>query len=238
MSSERRLNVAIFGKHPGFGDFLSGGELPNGAIQTIMDWITLTLGGWRETVGPDWQAMFDAAPALRFWIGAGPANGTPLRGVAFPSRDRSGRRFPLIITQAPAGVAPVANSEQSFFQAAEEELVSLRNADRFEPREVAARLTDGLPAPDDQASANGAAFWATNPSRPPEDLLSELAGTDFSHAQAGRSYWWFAAQPDRDLPSGLLAGPGLPGPAEMGWLLAGGRQRPQPTETTPDEADA
>lgn len=232
MPSERGLSVAIFGKHPGFGDFLSAGELPGGGTQLLMDWISMTLGGWRETAGPDWQAIFDNAPALRFWVGAGPANGAALRGVALPSRDRTGRRFPLIVAQGPAGAAPVADHDQAFFERAETELRTLYQSERFDPREVAAQLAGTLPQANGHDAANGAAFWATNPSRPPEEILSELSATDFAHAQAGRSYWWFAAVPDRGLPSGMLAGPGLPGPAEIGWLLSGGRvvqtQSPEP----------
>ena len=236
MPAERRLNLAIFGKHPGFGDFLSAGELPGGGTQLLMDWITLTLGGWRETAGPDWQPIFDAAPALRFWIGAGPGNGAALQGVALPSRDRTGRRFPLIVAQGAAGPAPVADTDQSFYEAAEAELLSLRQLDRFDPRETAALLAAALHQPREAHAATGAAFWATNPTRSPQDLLAELAGADFSHAQAGRSYWWFAARPEQGLPSGLLAGPGLPGPAEMGWLLSGGRP---PVQTpAPHEAEA
>ena len=236
MPPERRLNVAIFGKHPGFGDFLSAGDLPGGGTQLLLDWITLTLGGWRETAGPDWQSAFDNAPALRFWVGAGPGNGAPLQGVAIPSRDRTGRRFPLIVAQGPAGPAPVAESAQTFYDIAEAELLALSQLDRFEPREAATRLTAALPPPVEAHPANGAAFWATNPSRTPQELLAELAGADFSHAQAGRSYWWFAARPELGLPSGLLAGPGLPGPSEMGWLLSGGRvPRHNPA---PDEAEA
>lgn len=199
-----------------------------------MDWITLSLGGWREQAGPDWQTIFDNAPALRFWIGGGASGAEALRGVAIPSRDRTGRRFPLIVAQGPAGPAPVADPDQQFHDAAEAELLRLRNADRFEPRELAARLAAELPGASQPHPANGAAFWATNPARSPQELLVELAGADFSHAQAGRSYWWFGAQPEAGLPSGLLAGPGLPGPAEIGWLLSGGR--PQQAEAQANEA--
>lgn len=236
MPAERRLNVAIFGKHPGFGDFISAGELPGGGTQLLLDWIALTLGNWRETAGPDWQQIFDAAPALRFWVGAGPAGGAAIQGVAAPSRDRSGRRFPLIVAQGPAGPAPVADVAQDFYESAEAELNSVLQQQHFDPREAAARLAAALPAPTEPHPANGAAFWATNQTRTPQDLLSELSGADFSHAQAGRSYWWFAAQPQRGLPSGLLAGPGMPGPSEVGWLLSGGHDTTQAAAA--DEAEA
>ncbi|MFV0294349.1 MAG: type VI secretion system-associated protein TagF [Paracoccus sp. (in: a-proteobacteria)] len=228
MSAERRLSTAVFGKHPGFGDFLSAGDLPANGIQLIMDLLADRFGIWREAAGPDWQAIFDAAPALRFWIGAGPGRGASLRGVAAPSQDRSGRRYPLIIAQGPAGTAPVSDPDQTFYEATETELIRLATTERFNPRDIADQLSSNLPVPDDSGTISGAGFWAANPSRPPQELLAELAATDFVHAQAGRSYWWFAARPEHGLPSGMLASAGLPGPAEIGWLLSGGRTHGQP----------
>lgn len=230
MPAERRLNLAIFGKHPGFGDFLSAGELPGGGTQLLMDWITLTLGGWREMAGPDWQPIFDAAPALRFWIGAGPGNGAALQGVALPSRDRTGRRFPLIVAQATGGPSPVVASDQTFYDQTLAELRALAQVDRFDPREVAAALASHLPAPAEDHVIPGASFWATNATRPPQEFLAELGGTDYAHAQAGRSYWWFAADEQPGQQSGLMTCAGWPGPAEMGWLLVAGQVQPPADE--------
>ena len=82
MSAERRLiATAVFGKHPGFGDFLAAGELPAESASRVMDWLAQALGAWRDGMGADWQATFDRAPALRFWIGAGLTGGAALRGV-------------------------------------------------------------------------------------------------------------------------------------------------------------
>ncbi|MFV0410672.1 MAG: type VI secretion system-associated protein TagF [Paracoccus sp. (in: a-proteobacteria)] len=217
------MNTAVFGKHPGFGDFLSAGDLPANGIQLIMDLLADRFGIWREGAGPDWQLIFDTAPALRFWIGAEPGRGAALRGVAMSSRDRTGRRYPLIIAQGPAGPAPVSDSDQSFYEAAESLLEQLIAQDHFDPRETASSLESALPQPLDSDAVTGAGFWAANPSRPPQELLQELAATDFVHAQAGRSYWWFAARPETGLPSGMLVCAGLPNAAEIGWLLSGAR---------------
>lgn len=240
MPAERRLSVtAVFGKHPGFGDFLAAGELPTESASRVMDWLAQTLGGWRDSAGPDWQAGFDRAPALRFWIGAGLSGGVALRGVMIPSRDRSGRRFPLIVAQATAGAAPVIDADQAFFDQAEGELRAMASVDRFEPREVAAALSQTLPAPADGQPVQGASFWATNATRPPQDMLAELAATDYAHAQAGRSYWWFAADEQAGQQSGILACAAWPGPAEMGWLLVAGRPQSAPAPApSPDEAQA
>ncbi|MDO5604975.1 MAG: type VI secretion system-associated protein TagF [Paracoccus sp. (in: a-proteobacteria)] len=235
MSAERQLSLALFGKHPGFGDFLAGGELPNAALQPLLEWFANTLGAWRDMAGPDWQAVFDAAPALHFWIGAVPGGGAGLRGVAVPSRDRTGRRFPLVIAQSPAGLAPVTDPDQAFYEQAVQALAGLLAEEHFDARETATRLAATLPAAVSPDPALGSDFWGTNPTRAAADLLAELAATDQAHAQAGRSYWWFAAD-GAGRPAGLLAVAGLPGAAEMGWLLVSGQPPATATDTAPEDA--
>ncbi|NHF73853.1 type VI secretion system-associated protein TagF [Paracoccus xiamenensis] len=236
MSAERRLiATAVFGKHPGFGDFLAAGELPAEGVSRIMDWLAQVLGAWREAAGPDWQAGFDRAPGLRFWIGAGLTGGTALRGALIPSRDRSGRRFPLVVAQATGGGAPVVDADQDFYTQADAELRALAQVDRFDPREVAGAFASQLPIPVDDGVVPGASFWATNATRAPREFLAELAATDYAHAQAGRSYWWFAADEQTGQQSGLMACAGWPGQHEMGWLLAGGRVK---SAAAADEAQA
>ncbi|MFD1795523.1 type VI secretion system-associated protein TagF [Paracoccus aurantiacus] len=244
MSAERQLNAAaLFGKHQAFGDFVIAGTLPGEASGQIMDWLAQVLGGWRDGAGDGWQASFDNAPALRFWIGAQLSNGTALRGVLIPSRDRSGRRFPLAIAQATHGVAPVTDSDQGFHEHAEAALRDLAGAERFDPREAASDLIAALPQPADLPGAGGASFWALNPNRSAQELLAELQTTDIAHAQAARSYWWFAADERAATPSGLLACAGWPGPAEIGWLLGRGNSTQAEieaavTSATADEAKA
>lgn len=231
MSAERRLiATAVFGKHPGFGDFLAAGELPAESASRVMDWLAQALGAWRDGMGADWQATFDRAPALRFWIGAGLTGGAALRGVMIPSRDRTGRRFPLIVAQATGGPSPVVTSDQTFYDQTLAELRALAQVDRFDPREVAAALASHLPAPAEDHVIPGASFWATNATRPPQEFLAELGGTDYAHAQAGRSYWWFAADEQPGQQSGLMTCAGWPGPAEMGWLLVAGQVQPPADE--------
>ena len=233
MSAEHRLTTAglgLFGKHPGFGDFITAGDLPD-AAGLVMDWLAATLGGWRDAAGPDWQALFDRAPALRFWIGpalvshapAQGAAGAALRGILAPSRDRSGRRFPLGIVQSPAGPTPLDAPDQAFHDRAEALLANLTAAEIFEPREAAAEIAAALPAPAnaDDGQHYGGSFWALNPSLPPAALLAELGEADRLHAQATRSYWWFASD-GQGMPGGVLALTGWPDAAGLGWLLARG----------------
>lgn len=237
MPAERGLNQSgIFGKHPGFGDFLSAGELSADGPRQIIDWLANILGIWREGAGADWQHIFDQGPPLHFWIGAGLLNGQGLRGTLIPSRDKTGRRFPLVVAQGPAGPAPFVEPDQQFYDLAAAELQRLRETSHFEPRETAAHLTATLPPAPDVAQPTGASFWATNPSHTPQDLLNELAGTEMAHAQAARSYWWFAHS--ETTPSGLLACPGWPGAAEIGWLLGAGRGHGQQSGAAANEAPA
>ncbi len=215
MSAEHRLEggAGLYGKHPAFGDFISAG-LGEG-WRSFADWAEAALGGWREVAGPDWQARFDASPPLCFWIGPALA-GQALRGAWIPSRDRTGRRFPLVVAQV-GGAPPVLDPDGQFHQAALAALVRLAALPGFEPREA----VTGLELPPAQDIAPGwPTFWAVNPQMAPLDLMAQLAATDHAHATAARSYWWFAG-PDGDH-GGVLACQGWPGPAELGWLIAGG----------------
>lgn len=223
MSAEHRLSAAdagVYGKHPAFGDFIAAG-LPDGVFARLGDWLQAVLGEWRAQAGADWQAEFDAAPVLAFWIGGAlSGGGLPLRGVWTASRDRAGRRFPLLVLQA-GGAAPVADPAQDFHLAAAGAMAALLRAEAFDPRQMAQRLHGDLPAPADLAQPDWPTFWARNAALGASDLLAQLAQTDHAHAAAGRSYWWFAA--GQQGPSGLLACQGWPNASEMGWLIAGGQ---------------
>ncbi|CAM3061424.1 type VI secretion-associated protein, BMA_A0400 family [Paracoccus aminovorans] len=221
MPAEHRLSAGaagLYGKHPGFGDFISAGLAE--AWPAFADWAQASLGLWRDAAGPDWQARFDAAPVVGFWIGPALIGaGQALRGVMAPSRDRSGRRFPLALAQA-GGTPPVLDTAQDFHRAAGQALAALLAADGFEPREAAQALdlpAPGTPAPD------WPGFWAGNPALPPQQLLGQLAVADHAHATAARSYWWFGE--GEAGPSGVLCCQGWPTPAELGWLIAHGAAR-------------
>ena len=215
MSAEHRLEggAGLYGKHPAFGDFISAG-LGEG-WRGFADWAEAALGGWREGAGPDWQARFDAAPPLCFWIGPALA-GQALRGAWIPSRDRTGRRFPLVVAQQ-GGAPPVLDRAPQFYAAALAALKGLAAEPAFDPREAASGLD--LP-PAQETPPAWPTFWAVNPQLSPLELLERLAATDHAHAAAARSYWWFSG-PEGDH-AGLLACQGWPGPDELGWLIAGG----------------
>lgn len=223
MSAEHRLNVTgIYGKHPGFGDFIAAG-LPDSCLNPLGDWMQAALGEWRAQVGESWQSRFDRSPRLNFWVGPALIGGEALRGVWIPSRDKTGRRFPLIVGQSTNGPAPVMDSSQEFYLAASAVLSALVDSGGFDPRDVAGRLQSELPAQAPVVEQPGwPTFWAHNPELGPEPLLNNLRSADHAHAVTARSYWWFADESSGA--SGVLGCQGLPGLSELDWLLAGGRQ--------------
>ena len=87
--------TGIYGKHPGFGDFISAG-LPALAESHMVPWWTALLSDTRDWLGDAWEPVWDNAQPIRFWIGGAVWGGPHLRGVARASRDKVGRRFPLL----------------------------------------------------------------------------------------------------------------------------------------------
>lgn len=216
----------IYGKHPGFGDFISAG-LPGLAESHLVPWLTDCLAETRDGLGESWAPVWDAALPVRFWIGGAIWGGPHLRGVARPSRDKIGRRFPLIAVAETAAAPPMLRPDQGFYQGAEAELA----ADLPAPADLHGWLA--ALAEEDSADAAAATFWAANPALGVGDLLAQLEPTDRLRAAAARSYWWTEAGGDRA--SAVLACDGLPRAGELAWLLAG---VPAGTMTPAQVADA
>lgn len=227
------MAVALIGKHPGVGDFITAGTLSPDLMRGILDWLAATLGNWREGTGPAWEVAFDAAPALMFWVGPEHAAGQSLRGAMIPSRDRTGRRFPLMLVQSPAGPGPFARHDPGFDQAASAELARLAGMPTLDARAEVEAIAAVLPRPgEDDGAPVSTTFWALNPTLGPGELMADLAMTEAHHAQAGRSVWWFAAEGQ---PTGLLSCANWPEAVQMGWLLSGGRMVPAAGATSSPE---
>lgn len=223
--------AGLFGKHPAFGDFIAAGDLSADLMRGATEWLASTLTAWRDAVGPGWEQVFETAPPLRFWVGPAIAGGRSLRGVLAPSRDRTGRRFPLVLAQAPGGAGPFADADAAFYDSAAAALNRLAAQADLDPRAEAAGLAASLPSPETAPEVHSACFWALNPALDPPALFADLAATEQLHAQAGRSYWWFAGAG-----TGMLACPGWPDPGQFGWLLARGQGQPQHDPQHDDEA--
>ncbi|AUH33522.1 type VI secretion system-associated protein TagF [Paracoccus tegillarcae] len=207
----------IYGKHPGFGDFISAG-LPALAESHMVPWWTELLSATRDWMGDGWDAAWDTALPIRFWIGGAIWGGAHLRGVARASHDKVGRRFPLIAVAETAGSPPMLESDQGFYRAVEMELAAdLPSAEDLRGRLAARTGQANAAGPVDAAVS--ATFWAANPALDVAELLTQLDVTDRVRAVGARSYWWVAAGENRA--SAVLACDGLPQPGEMAWLLAG-----------------
>jgi type VI secretion system protein ImpM len=211
--------VGIMGKHPGFGDFVAHG-LSEATRQGLDTWLTSCLPPLRDRLGDGWEAFWDNAPVLRFWIGRALA-GRTLAGVLRTSQDKVGRRFPLILVAEGVAVSPpVIAPDQAFFEALEAQLDCMVAGDG------ASSLLDGFdpaltPPPEDEAIlAEGPTVWAHRSDGDLAALLAAATPVDHARAATGRSYWWTPR--GRSGATVWLAQPGMPGADAMGWLLGGG----------------
>lgn len=90
------INIGLFGKTPTEADFVrfNAGSPPARAYD---EWMNASLSEMRRGGGGEWEAVFDAAAPLSF---VGRPSGDPrlvLAGHIRPSRDQSGRRYPLTV---------------------------------------------------------------------------------------------------------------------------------------------
>lgn len=230
MSPEHRLTegapqpVAVFGKHPGHGDFLSLG-FPEAPARRISDWLGESLGEVRELLGPIWDGLVHYQTGLRFWLGAQIGEGVAWRGVMRMSADKVGRHYPLMIAQpCSAESMPLLMPAQDFYQTAEASLTSLLEQAVLSQPETTAGLSlrlGGFEGAAQGAGGHDDMFWAMKPQDgDAAELLGEVAATDLICGATARSYWWFTHPVNGQ--SGVLACQGLPDPQAMSWLLSGG----------------
>lgn len=225
MPAEHQLiapsDAALFGKHPGHGDFISAG-MPDDFERVLSEWLGATLGEVRDALGNQWEAVQSGSVALRFWIGGALADGRPWRGALRLSGDKVGRRYPLMAMQATTpDTLPTVAVDQAFYQTAESALSAMLGEASLNPAEALrgvaelfARHPNGTEATSDHM------FWAAKQAANVEQLCAEVALTDLVAAASGRSYWWFENRfADQ---SGILACYGLPGAQALGWLIGGG----------------
>lgn len=214
------FGVGIMGKHPSYGDFLSHGvsEQTRAGLDA---WLNTSLAPLKDRAGQNWEAAWDNAPMLRFWVGKALA-GRTLAGVFMPSRDRVGRRFPLILMVEGTTLSPpVIDPSQDLYKMLEAHLLTLQ------PGQDAASLIEGLDSttlpvepetPEEQR--HGPLIWAHHPEGDLEALLQAASPVDHMRAATTRSYWW---TPPRAGQSAAiwLAQTGMPDTDSMAWLLAG-----------------
>ncbi|MFQ6551441.1 type VI secretion system-associated protein TagF [Aestuariibius insulae] len=205
----------LYGKHPLFGDFISLG-LGDRSQATIETWLDEILPRSKSTEGEGWQTMFDNGLPLRFWAGSDIFAQGPVCGVLRPSRDKVGRRFPLVaVLEKTVPMPPVIDPNQHIYEALAAGL------DGITSDAPLAALTDAIGQMDDYATSSAAEpdFWAVNGEAPLEELLSAVSATDHLRATRGRSYWWSLGDATRA--PAIRACRGRPDATSLNWLLAG-----------------
>lgn len=200
------MAFGVYGKHPAKGDFLEHG-LPPALRRALESWLDGALAEARGALGPAWEGVWPAAPHLMFWLGEG-IWGEPVAGVLAPSRDRVGRRFPLVfVASGPdAPPPPVTAASQDWWAALSAHArAALGRADLPAP----AALMDGAPRPAGEGVAAPVAggFWASRPGAGVAALWEDVALADHRRAAALRSYWWVEGEAP-------LPAPAEPPPAE------------------------
>ena len=108
--------VACFGKTPRHGDFVR--HRVTDSLRDFDEWVGRAVFEGRRARGFD--EAYDGATVVRF-VFASPRFPTPLAGALYPSRDRSGRRYPFIVAAEAPGLEWAASSPERlapFFNAA------------------------------------------------------------------------------------------------------------------------
>lgn len=214
------MSVVLYGKHPGFGDFLSWGmERP--ARDRLEAWVQAVMPDTRDLLGAHWDQVWDTAPDLRFWIGPD-VLGVPLCGVWRASVDRVGRRYPLMlgltgpVTPPPVHVAHDAAPYRAL--AAHLDGIRDQTAGQGGVQGLVAGY-DGPPADGTPYDAEQAGMlWGMRGDDDLARLFADAGEADAYCAQYGRSHWWHEGTPARE--AGWLSLNGLPDARALRWLLA------------------
>ena len=231
----------LYGKHPAFGDFLSYGS-SGGLVSGLDHWLETVLTELRDGLGAGWESSWQSAPVLRFWIGPD-VLGVPAYGVFLPSRDRVGRKYPLLVGvsdpegEGHAGVPPTdSRHDEAVYDALYAHIAGLR------PPEGGFRggadLLEGLTLPPAPAivweEGLSGTIWGQRNDGDLARLLQDAGGVEAERAEFSRSHWWHPDQGARA--AGWLACDGLPKTEAFGWLLTGRLRTPQDGATCANDS--
>lgn len=216
-------SVGLYGKHPSFGDFVTGG-LPADSQAVLEAWLNRMLPALRAIDEDTWQARFDNAPEIRFWLGAGIVPGG-ICGVIRPAQDKVGRRFPMVAGVTHCGqLPPVLDGGPELYDALGEALDSFVRRTGDGAAEFAAHLlnlTAPMVALRDDSTPD---FWAMRPDGDLSGLAADIAYADHARAAVGRSYMWVTG------PGGVAihAADQLQSADVINWLLTDAVAMPHP----------
>jgi type VI secretion system protein ImpM len=213
----------VYGKHPAFGDFLTAG-LSGVAQDRIETWLNASLSTLKSAWGDMWEHGFDASPPIAFWIGARVTGGGAVRGAMIASRDKVGRRFPLIAGWEGPGPLPPAVDPTDTSCA---EMAAVLAELAPDQAKGAQGMLDLLPEVEGEDVDADAAFWAARDDGDLPQLWADVAFADHLRAAHGRSYWWVT-----QAPTSLYASDGFPPTEALAWLMTGGRPVEREAEQT------
>lgn len=230
------MSAVIYGKHPAFGDFLAHG-LPHKHLHVLDEWLETVLPDVRKGLGDNWEAAWEAAPPLRFWIGP-MLLGVPLIGIFLPSMDKVGRRFPLFFALSDVVTPPPVHA--AFDPAPYDALWN--HVSQFEMPQSgpqgAERLLAGFEMPDLQGApwdeGQDGTIWGQRADGDLDRLFRDARPSDNEQAQLMRSHWWQTGRKDRE--AGWLGCNGLPDAGSLTWLLTA-RVRQAQNEDAPAMED-
>ena len=224
-TSQRAVLAGFYGKHPGFGDFVTAG-LSAALVGRLEHWLNVMLPDLRDGVADAWEAHYDAAPLMRIWIGPllGP-EGRGFCGVMIAARDKVGRRFPLLAGVEGAAIAPPSvEPGQGIYEKIESFLTGYARAEE-DARGLAAMfgaaVLPDLPAADPLEAPD---FWAARRDGDVVRLWQDVAEADRIRAQADRTYLWHADP----AATTLYVTQGLPGAAVFAWMMGAAYTAPAP----------
>jgi len=227
------VQPALIGKHPDYGDFVRHG-LPPEMSERLMRWMDTTLARVKSAAGDDWEAFWDGAQATRFWLGRD-VLGTTAIGILLPSRDRVGRRYPLLTLALGVGLPPpFEDRADPVFERIEQHLNHARGGSGG----GAAALVETLDLSDlpREGARPDPIIWAHHPDGDLDALMHRAARVDHALCAAARSYWWAPARGWRA--AAWLGCTGLPGHEALSWLLSGEEVAPEPLPEAPDATTA
>ena len=210
------VTAGLYGKHPAFGDFITAG-LSQSLSDCLEVWLNDMLPDLRVGVGDDWTRKYDAAPTMRIWIGPGlMPEGLGFSGIMAATRDKVGRRFPLLAGVEGGDIAPpVADVDQTLYAGIEAFLSAYRR-DGDDARAFATKLTEAVASDLEKAHPMPLTdFWAARPDGNVARLWSDVKAADTARAQATRTYLWRSAKEG----SALYVTDGLPRAAVFAWMM-------------------
>lgn len=219
------LKPGLFGKHPARGDFLDSGLSP-AVIAGLERWLDGALAECRSLLNPQWETLWDAAQAdtaargLCFWIGEGLAGGEVLAGVLRPSRDKVGRRYPLLLLLAApphaAPLPPLLADPSAWIDPLVTRGQEIARRDAFDSVPDLLSGLDVPAVPQAAALAGASDLVAMRPDGDTARLFADSMEADYRRAAAQRGYWWQTSPSE----TRLYTAAALPGGQALAWFLS------------------